>query len=82
VLDPIYAACGRLWPMSPLVDQQLGGLITALPAAMMSVIAAFIVLARMGRTDAPAKRSPPAPRPEPAGETRAHPPRPSGDPTA
>jgi len=82
VLYPIYAACGRLWPMSPLVDQQLVGPITTRPAAMMSVIAAFIVLARMVRTDAPAKRSPPATRPEPAGETRAHPLRPSDDPTA
>jgi len=40
----VYAVCGRAWPMDPLTDQQLGGLLTWIPAAMMSVIAALVVL--------------------------------------
>lgn len=40
----VYAVCGRAWPLSPIADQQLGGLITWIPAAMMSVIGALIVL--------------------------------------
>lgn len=43
-LYSIYALCGRLWPLSPTVDQQLGGLITWIPAAMMSVLGILIVL--------------------------------------
>lgn len=40
----VYAVCGRAWPLAPLTDQQLGGLITWIPAAMMSVVGALIVL--------------------------------------
>jgi putative membrane protein len=40
----VYAVCGRAWPLDPLADQQLGGLLTWIPAAMMSVIAALVVL--------------------------------------
>lgn len=40
----VYAVCGRAFPMSPIVDQQLGGLITWIPAAMMSVVATLILL--------------------------------------
>ena len=40
----VYAVCGRAWPLEPLTDQQLGGLLTWIPAAMMSVIAALVVL--------------------------------------
>ncbi len=47
VLFDVYAVCGRAWPISPLTDQQLGGLITWIPAAMMSVIAALILLRRL-----------------------------------
>ncbi|GAB3680773.1 cytochrome c oxidase assembly protein [Salinisphaera aquimarina] len=43
----VYAVCGRAFPISPIVDQQLGGLITWIPAAMMSVIATLILL-RLG----------------------------------
>lgn len=40
----VYAVCGRAWPLAPLTDQQLGGLLTWIPAAMMSVIAALVLL--------------------------------------
>ncbi len=40
----VYQVCGRAWPISPLLDQQIGGLLTWIPAAMMSVVAALLVL--------------------------------------
>lgn len=40
----VYAVCGRAFPISPMVDQQIGGLITWIPAAMMSVVATLILL--------------------------------------
>lgn len=43
-LFDVYDVCGRAWPVSPLVDQEIGGLITWIPAAMMSAIAALILL--------------------------------------
>lgn len=43
VLYDVYAVCGRAWPLEPLTDQQIGGLITWIPAAMMSVIGALVV---------------------------------------
>jgi len=56
-LFEIYEVCGRAFPISPLLDQQIGGLITWIPAAMMSVVAALVVLAfRL----APAERGAPA----------------------
>lgn len=56
-LFEIYDVCGRAFPISPLLDQQIGGLITWIPAAMMSVAAALVVLAfRL----APAERGAPA----------------------
>lgn len=44
IIYDIYRICGRAWPISPLLDQQLGGLITWMPAAMMSVIANLVLL--------------------------------------
>ncbi len=49
-LYDVYAVCGRAWNTDPLLDQRIGGLITWIPASMMSVIAAIIVL-RMWRHD-------------------------------
>jgi putative membrane protein len=43
-LYDVYNVCGRAWPISPLVDQQFAGLITWIPASMMSVVAVLIVL--------------------------------------
>jgi len=44
-LFEIYDVCGRAFPIDPLLDQQIGGLITWIPASMMSVMAVIIVLA-------------------------------------
>jgi putative membrane protein len=43
-LYSIYAVCGRAWDLSPLTDQQYGGLLTWIPAAMMSVVGVLAVL--------------------------------------
>jgi putative membrane protein len=40
----VYAVCGRAWPLDPMTDQLIGGLITWIPAAMMSVVGALVVL--------------------------------------
>ncbi|MGH8127299.1 MAG: cytochrome c oxidase assembly protein, partial [Gammaproteobacteria bacterium] len=39
----IYAICGRIWSISPMVDQQIGGLVTWIPSAMMSSLGAYIL---------------------------------------
>jgi putative membrane protein len=53
-LYDVYAVCGRAWPIEPAVDQQIGGLITWIPAAMMSVVAILVVLSRLiGRKGLP-----------------------------
>jgi putative membrane protein len=44
ILFDVYAVCGRAWDIDPLVDQQLGGLITWIPPAMMSGVGILIVL--------------------------------------
>jgi len=54
----VYAVCGRAWAISPLEDQQLGGLITWIPAAMMHVVGALIVIGYWMRADARAARLP------------------------
>lgn len=43
-LYDIYAVCGRIWPIPARVDQQVGGLITWIPAAMMSLFGMLAVL--------------------------------------
>jgi len=45
-LYTVYAICGRIWPISPITDQHIGGLITWIPSCMMSVVAALIVFSR------------------------------------
>ena len=44
VLFDVYGICGRAWAMSALTDQQLGGLCTWIPPAMMSLIGVLIVI--------------------------------------
>jgi putative membrane protein len=44
VLYSVYNLCGRAWEVSPLVDQELGGLITWIPPSMMSIIGALLAL--------------------------------------
>ena len=50
-LYAVYAICGRIWPVPAQVDQQLGGLITWIPAAMMSVVGILVVLHRWDRQE-------------------------------
>lgn len=45
----VYAICGRLYPISAVTDQQIGGLIIWIPGSMMSVVGALIVLSRYRR---------------------------------
>jgi len=52
----VYAVCGRAWAISPLEDQQLGGLVTWIPAAMMHVVGTLIVIGYWMRADARAAR--------------------------
>ncbi|HEY8594634.1 MAG TPA: cytochrome c oxidase assembly protein [Devosiaceae bacterium] len=51
-LYAFYSWCGRIYPsIGPYDDQQYGGLIIWIPAAMMSVIALLVVLDNMRRFD-------------------------------
>lgn len=43
-LYDIYAICGRAWPLSPATDQALGGVLTWIPPAMMTILGALVVL--------------------------------------
>ncbi len=45
----IYAACGRILPITPLIDQAIGGLLTWVPAAMMSVVGGLVLVYRWKR---------------------------------
>jgi putative membrane protein len=70
-LYDIYAICGRAWAISPLDDQQIGGLLTWIPAAMMSLVGILVVLYRiLHDPEATAARTrgrlPNASHPEPA----------------
>ncbi|MBB3140020.1 cytochrome c oxidase assembly protein [Halomonas organivorans] len=60
VLFDVYEVCGRAWPLAPLVDQQIGGLITWIPATMMSVIGTLIVLRQLRRDETRRQRMPPS----------------------
>lgn len=47
----VYEVCGRAWPMAPETDQLLGGLLTWIPPAMMSILGILIILRRAMRED-------------------------------
>jgi len=47
VLYDVYDVCGRAWNIDPLTDQELGGLLTWIPPAMMSVVGILIVLSHI-----------------------------------
>lgn len=61
VLFDVYGLCGRAWAVSPLVDQELGGLLTWIPPAMMSglgvIIALHLALHDSGTQRQPSPRS-------------------------
>jgi putative membrane protein len=42
----VYALCGRVLPVDADIDQQIGGLLTWIPAAMMSVVGALVLVRR------------------------------------
>ena len=42
----VYEVCGRAWPLAPETDQLLGGLLTWIPPAMMSILGILIILRR------------------------------------
>lgn len=56
VLFDVYAICGRAWAISPIVDQQIGGCLTWIPTAMMSLIGVLVVIHHMLRDTAQAER--------------------------
>ena len=73
-LYPIYSICGRAFTwISPIRDQQIGGLLLWIPGSMMSVFGALIALRHWmrlsarerlieeRRREAPAATRPPAP---------------------
>ncbi|WP_273207518.1 cytochrome c oxidase assembly protein [Marinobacter subterrani] len=47
----VYEVCGRAWPMAPETDQLLGGLLTWIPPAMMSILGILIILRRAMHED-------------------------------
>ncbi len=58
-LYPIYALCGRALAISPMLDQQIGGLLTWIPGAMMSLVGVLVVLRHMVREEEARLRFPP-----------------------
>jgi len=76
VLFDVYGICGRAWELSPLTDQELGGLLTWIPAAMMSGVAMLVVLWRLlaeERERTPALARSAAPVADPRSATSADP---------
>lgn len=65
----VYAICGRAFPISPIMDQQIGGLITWIPAAMMSALATVILLHFTFRNEREAERAAAAQTPQPEAST-------------
>jgi putative membrane protein len=47
----VYEVCGRAWPMPPEMDQLIGGLLTWIPPAMMSIFGILLILRRAMRED-------------------------------
>jgi len=50
-LYDVYAVCGRAWNLSPRADQIYGGLSTWIPAGMMHLVGALILIGRLMRSD-------------------------------
>jgi putative membrane protein len=50
-LYDVYSICGRAWAEDPLTDQELGGLITWIPAGMMHLIGFLVLMRFWMRTD-------------------------------
>ena len=54
----VYAICGRVWDFTPREDQGIGGIVTWIPASMMHVTAALILIGRWMRADRDRARPP------------------------
>ncbi len=58
MLFDVYDVCGRAWPLAPMTDQIVGGIMTWIPPAMMSVVGILILLGRI-RSQAVERNDPP-----------------------
>lgn len=57
-LFDVYQVCGRAWEISPHTDQVLGGIVTWIPASMMHVVGALILIGRWMHSDeGPSRRA-------------------------
>lgn len=45
-LYPVYQLCGRFLPVSPITDQQIGGMIIWIPGSLLAAVTALIALSR------------------------------------
>lgn len=50
-LYDVYAICGRAWGLAAGTDQTIGGIVTWIPAGMMHVVAALVLIGRWMRFD-------------------------------
>lgn len=50
-LYSIYEVCGLAWHITPMLDQQLGGLLTWIPGAMMSAVGVLVILHHVLQAD-------------------------------
>ncbi len=55
-LYDVYGLCGRAFAISPILDQQLGGLNTWIPPGMMSALGLIVLASRWMRSDESARR--------------------------
>ena len=51
VLYPAYASAPRLWGITPLADQQLGGLIMWIPGGLFFTVVLSIIFFKWSQTD-------------------------------
>ena len=59
-LYDVYSVCGRAWPISPIDDQSIGGLVTWIPAGMMHLFGVLVLLAHWMHADGKARGGPAA----------------------
>jgi len=51
IVFDVYEVCGRAWPLDPMTDQIVGGVLTWIPPAMMSAIGVLIMLWYIKRSE-------------------------------
>jgi hypothetical protein len=61
----VYEVCGRAWPIDPDVDQLLGGMLTYIPPAMMSILGILLILRRAMHKTGNTQNLPDNPRNQP-----------------